>query len=103
TQGKALLAGEHERAVTDEQDVAAVLEDPARQPDGALDAIDGPHRARLERVALHDGCVALDRALLRESGAMAGVETPVVLHGLDRGLDGEERRPPAAEDRPAAA
>ena len=97
-----MIAREGQRAVADEEDVAAVVEDPSREPDGAPDAAHGAHRAGLERVAFHDGRVALHRSPLRQGRAVAGVQARVVFHGLDGGLDRVQRRAAAAEDRPSS-
>src|SRR5262249_4660386 len=92
---------EGHRSRSDEQDMTAVLEDPASQTDRVRDPRDRADGARPEPLALHEGGVALDSAFLGEGRAPAGVEERVGLHDLDRRLEGAQGGAAALEPRPA--
>ena len=79
------------RGLPDEEHLAALVEHRSGQPDGIADTGHGAHRARLERVAGHEGRVHLDDPLDGQHGAEARVEQRVVLEHGDRGDHGVER------------
>src|SRR5262249_55290652 len=58
--------------------VAPIVENAARERDRVAAARDGGHRARPERIALHDGGVRLHGARRGEHGAPARVEARMV-------------------------
>src|SRR5439155_24077782 len=62
------------RGLPDEEYLAALVEHRSGQPDGIADTGHGAHRARLERVAGHEGRVHLDDPLDGQHGAEARVE-----------------------------
>src|SRR6185436_15959325 len=84
-------AGERERAVADQQDVAARLEDAPGDGDGVRDADQGRDGPALEPVALHDRRIHLDRAVSVQDRAAARVEARVVLERAHGALDRVER------------
>src|SRR4030095_13445210 len=72
-------AGERERAVADQQDVAARLEDAPGGGDRVRDADQGRDGPALEAVAFHDRGVHLDRAVSVQDRAAARAAAWVVL------------------------
>ena len=99
--GDARRPGEGERPVAHQEDVAAGVEDMARERDGIGDARDRRDGAALQPVPLHDRRVHLDHPVTVEDRAASGVELRVVLERAHGGLDGVERGATRREDPPA--
>jgi hypothetical protein len=75
--------------------------DVAREVDWVLDVMDTGHGAGGLGAAVHDGGVELADAIGVEHGALAGVEERGVLHDVDGGRDGLQRRTATLEHRVA--
>src|SRR5258705_4872234 len=94
-------AGERERAVTDQQDVAARLEDAPGDGDGVRDADQRRDGPALKTVAFHDRSIHLDRAVSVQDRTAAGVEARVVLERAHGALDRVERAATLSQHAPS--
>jgi hypothetical protein len=94
---EAALARECRRSLAGEQDVLALVEQRARDPDRIRERRQRDHAAVAQRRTVHQRGVELDLARAVGCRARARVEARIVLERRDRGDHGVERAPARAQ------
>ena len=95
------LLGEPLRALADEINVRAFIQDQARGPDGIADVLHAAHAAGAKRGPVHHEGIELHAAVAGEKAAAAGVKSLIVFHAGDGGFHGVQRRAAAFQHMPA--